>query len=59
MCFKPVLSPSAIGLKRHLHRICILHFVNDNLLHALTGKNLGMGSLVRDIKGEEMNTAAA
>ena len=29
------------------------------LLHALTGKNLGMGSLVRDIRGEEMNRRAA
>ena len=29
------------------------------LIHVFTKRNLGMGTLIKDIKGEEMNTAAA
>ena len=33
MCFEPITSPIAVGTKRYLHRVGLLHLFDDNLLY--------------------------
>ena len=35
MCFKPILSPTAISHQWHLHAECALHLFEHNFLHLL------------------------